>query len=135
MGTRSAPPDFPPYLAARRALVGALVGAVAGTVAAFFIAWQAAILVGWSAAAICFLVVVWHSILPQDPTATAQHAMREDGSRVAADLAIVVAAATSLVAVGFVLIKAGERGGIVQGVLTAIAVLSVVLAWAVVQTT
>ena len=134
MASRPAPTDFPSHLAARRGVGGALVGAVAGAVAAFFIAWQAAMLVGWSAAAICFLIVLWHSILPQDPMATARHATRNDDSRLAADITILASSATSLVAVGFVLVKAGERGGIAQAVLTAIAVLSVVLAWAVVQT-
>jgi uncharacterized membrane protein len=81
-------------------------------------------MVGW---------ILW-SLLPLDGADTAAMATREDNSRVLADLLLVGASVASLVAVGFALIKStGMDSGPAAG-LTAVAVLTVVLSWAVVHT-
>jgi uncharacterized membrane protein len=78
--------------------------------------------------------VIWRSIFSHDAGATAGHAMREDDSRLAADGGILSACIASLVAVAFVLVKAGEADGVKRGLLTAVAVVGVLVAWAVVHT-
>ena len=122
------------HLAVRRVLLGAVIGGAGGAVAAAFLAWQAAVLIGWSAGATAFLLRVWFAILPLDAGATRTHATREDDSRLVADLTLLVASVASLVAVGLLLLKGAEAGGTDEAVFTGLAVLAVVLAWAVVHT-
>src|SRR5690349_15768353 len=86
-------------------------------------------LVGWDIAALIYLTWVWRKIWPLDAEQTARHADREDPTRAAADLMLIVAALVSLLAVGFVLV-AGFRGG----VNIAFGVVSVVVSWAVIHT-
>jgi len=107
---------------------------VAAAIAAPFLAWQVTVLVGWSAAATAFLVWVGWVVLPMDSNATAAHATREDDSRFAADLTLLAASVSSLVAVGLTLVKASQQAGTTKAVFTGTAVLAVVLAWAVVHT-
>ena len=42
-----------------RCIVGGILGIIAGTVATVWVSWQAAILVGWDVASLCFLVWTW----------------------------------------------------------------------------
>jgi uncharacterized membrane protein len=95
--------------------------------------WQAAVLVGWVAAAIVYLASVWWLVLPQDEELTAKHATALDDSRVLADLLLLTASLSTLVAVTLLLVKAGDAGS-AKGWYAALAVLTVVLAWAVVHT-
>lgn len=71
----------------------------------------AAPLLGWIAAAAVLVVWTWLEIWPQSPEATAAHARREDPSRPVADLACLSAAVASLVAVGILLVGAGNSKG------------------------
>src|SRR4051812_1866544 len=118
----------------RRALVTGLIGVAVGGVTAALAPWEAAVLVGWTVAAVIFLVRVWSTLLPLDALATRRYALREDDSRLAADAAILTSSVASLVAVGFLLVKGARAGGFTEGFSTAGAVLSVVLSWAVVHT-
>jgi uncharacterized membrane protein len=127
-------PDLPPHLAARRAVTAAAVGAVASGIAAFFLPWQATILIGWSTAATVYGVIVWSKLLSMDATASKRHATREDDSRVAADVTLLAACVASLVAVGLTLVKAAASAGTTKAAFTGVSVLSVVLSWAVVHT-
>ena len=122
------------HRAARRALVAGLIGVATGTVGGFLVVWQAGPLIGWIAAAIFYLIRVWADVLPQDAAATAEHATFEDDSRVVAEISLLSASLASLVAMGLLLVKAAQEGGLLQAGLTAVAVASVVLAWAVVHT-
>lgn len=117
-----------------RLVASGLVGLAVGVVIGLFLPWQIALLLGWSSAAITFLTQVALGVSGSDATQTKEMARREDLSNVGADLALIAAAATSLVGVGFVLNKAGQSQGLVKGLTTALAVLSVVLAWTTVQT-
>lgn len=120
--------------AAARCSVAGVLGVVAGLVSALFTLWQAALLIGWDAAAICYLAWTWSLVGPLDPEETKRHAKIEDGSRRTAEAIVLVAGVALLAAVGLVLIKAGGSHGGTKAILITIGVLSVVLAWATVHT-
>ncbi len=117
-----------------RCSVAAVLGVVAGIVAALIMAWQAAILVGWDAAAICFLVWTWKIVGRLDAAGTKRHANVEDASRRTAEAIVLVAGVALLAAVGLVLIKAGQSHGGTKAYLITVGILSVVLSWASVHT-
>jgi uncharacterized membrane protein len=120
--------------AGARCSVAAAVGVVAGIVGALLTIWQSAILIGWDAAAICYLGWTWALVGPLDPEETQRHAKIEDGSRRTAEAIVLVAGVALLAAVGLVLIKAGQSHGDRKAALITIGVLSVVLAWTTVHT-
>ena len=122
-------------VAARRVIVGAAGGAVAAGVAvAAGTSWSVAALFAEDVAALVFLVWVWSTIATADAPATSRLARTEDASRAAADLVLIGAGAGSLLAVGFTLGQAGDAGPPGRGLLTALAIVSVVLAWLSVHT-
>ena len=124
-----------PGVAARRVMVGAAGGAVAAGVAvAAGTSWSVAALFAEDVAALVFLVWVWSTIATADAPATARLARTEDASRAAADAVLIGAGAGSLLAVGFTLGQAGDAGPPGRGLLTALAIVSVVLAWLSVHT-
>jgi uncharacterized membrane protein len=122
-------------LARTRVVVSYTAGFIAFGVAKFLAVWQAAVLIGWSCASAIAVLWILIEVWGHDAEGTAAVARREDDSRVAADLLLVSSSVISLVAVGFGLVKAAHSKGLAQGGLTAIAVLTVVLSWAVVQCT
>jgi uncharacterized membrane protein len=122
-------------LAGRRALVAAVAAAIAlAAAAAAGASWPVGLLVAWDAAAIVSLVWVWSTIWRRDGSETERHAASEDTSRAAAEPLLLSAGVASLVAVGFVLAEAGRAAPLGRGVLTALAVASVLLSWATVHT-
>jgi uncharacterized membrane protein len=124
-----------PGLAARRVIVGAVSGGVAAAVALVAGAsWSVAALCGFDVAALVFVAWVWISVWGADPVATARIARTEDASRVAAESVLLGAGAASLVAVAFTLAQAGDATAPDRGLLTALAVGSVALAWTSVHT-
>jgi uncharacterized membrane protein len=132
--TGTAQPTPHRHLALRRVLAGVVAGAVGGCIAMFFLAWQAAILIGWSVGAITFMVWVWAALLPLDAGATRTHATREDDSRLIADLTLLLSSVASLVAVGLLLLKGSQAGGSDQAIFTGVSALAVVVSWGVVHT-
>ena len=124
----------PRHAAARRVSIALAVGIVIGGLAATVVAWQAAPLLGWDAAAAVFLALVWSAIGGLDATSTAAAAALEDPSVGVADLVIVIAGVACLGAVGLALIKAGSSTGAAKALLIAIGVVSVALSWAAVHT-
>jgi uncharacterized membrane protein len=124
-----------PRLAARRVRV-ALAGGAGGAAIALAegASWPVSSLVGWDVAGLVFLVWVWLTISRADPLATARIAGAEDASRTAAEAVLIGAGTASLLAVAFVLAQAGHSTAPARGLLTALAVGSVVLAWASVHT-
>jgi uncharacterized membrane protein len=121
-------------LARRRVVGSAAAGLVTAAAASAVVPWQANLLVGWDTVAAVFMIWVWSSIGGRDAAATAHLATREDNSRAAADLMLLGASAGSLAAVVLTLLQAGRATGTAQVLLTALAVVSVVLSWAVVHT-
>ncbi|MGH9054717.1 MAG: DUF1345 domain-containing protein [Acidimicrobiales bacterium] len=94
----------------------------------------AAPLLGWIAAVAVFVVWTWWEIWPQNPEATAAHARREDPSRPIADLACLSAAVASLVAVGILLISAGNSKGATKLLEISLSIAAVAAAWSLVHT-
>jgi uncharacterized membrane protein len=123
-------------LAARRLGVAVLVGGV--TLAALLSVGGSSTAVAadasWDAAALVFLVWVWVSIGGKNADETSLMANAEDVSQPVADLILLAASVASLVAVGFVLSEASRDSGADKGLLIALTLLSVALAWASVHT-
>ncbi len=121
-------------LALRRAAVVCVIGVTAGLGLGAFVSWELAVVGGWDAAAVAFLLTVWPIIL----RATAAHvevlAQREDVTRGPATVLLLSASAFSLLGVGFALELAGHRAGSTRTVLVTVAVLTVMLSWTVVNT-
>jgi uncharacterized membrane protein len=123
-------------LAQRRIIVGIAIGAVIGLVAAAAGAsWSVAFLLAWDGFTLVFLVWVWAAIFSKDAKATERLAMAEDDSRAAADTVILGASVVSLVAIIFTLAEAARNSGVHAVLLAGIALVSIVLGWAAIQTT
>jgi uncharacterized membrane protein len=117
-----------------RLLAAGVAGLAVGAVASFVLPWQAAVLLGWDAAAAASVGLVIHQTWRRDGAATMTLARREDDSRFATEILLVAASVVSLVGVAFGLVKAGQLDGYARAGMTAVVVLSVFLAWGVVQT-
>ena len=100
----------------------------------FVAPWQFAVLVGWDAAAIVFVIWVWASVAGFSPEETRTLATREDTNRVSTSLLLVGASLASLVGTGFDLVKASESHDAGRVALTVIGLLTVALSWIVVHT-
>jgi uncharacterized membrane protein len=111
-----------------------VVGVPAGILTGLFAGWGYAPVVGWSAAALTFCLVVWILTRGRDAAETAAMATRDDPSPTVTELLVLIANLMSLVAVGFVLVQASSASGAKQGLLAALAVVSVAASWAVVHT-
>jgi len=117
----------------RKALIAALIGLVVALAPALLGAPELAPLIGWSVAGCVFLTWAWIKAWPAGPEATGELARQEDRSRRLVDSLITGATFLSLVAVVFALIRSQQKDPI--GMAAALlAALSVVLAWALVNT-
>jgi uncharacterized membrane protein len=96
--------------------------------------WSVTALCASDVAALVFVIWVWGTVATADAVATARIARAEDASRAAAEAVLVAAGAASLVAVAFTLGQAGDAGAPERGLLTALALGSVALAWTSVHT-
>jgi uncharacterized membrane protein len=121
--------------AGTRLMVAAALGALVLAVSLALTAWQIAVLVGWDTTAAITVGWVFAAVWSKDGAETARLATKEDDSRAAADLLIVSAAVASLAGVGLGLVKAAHEQGTAEAAITTIAVLTVALSWAAVQTT
>lgn len=113
----------------------AIVGVVVAVALSFVIHWVYAIVLGWAAACLVFIVWVWMAISPMDEKQTRRYATREDPNRRISYLLILVASLASLVIVVYVLIESKNQtgqGG--TGLVDAIAVGSAALSWTLVHT-
>jgi uncharacterized membrane protein len=116
-----------------------MVGAAGGAVAAGLgiiggASWSVSALFAEDVAALVFLIWVWSTIATADAPATSRLARAEDESRAAAEAVLVGAGTASLLAVVFTLGQAGDAGSPGRGLLTALAIGSVALAWLSVHT-
>jgi uncharacterized membrane protein len=118
----------------RRAAVVAAIGVVAAAVVVPFVTWAVAVVVGWDAAALAFLGSVWPMIRRADGAHTERLAMREDEPRGSATVLLLGASLASLLGVGFVLGLAGRHEGRPRVLLISVAIITVVVSWAVVNT-
>jgi uncharacterized membrane protein len=120
--------------ALRRLGVDAGVLVVVAAATAPFIAWPWAILVGWNASALAFLVAVLPVIGRADGPRTERLATREDETRSTARLLIQASCVASLAAVAITLGVAKRESGVERDLLVAVAAITVVLSWTVVNT-
>jgi uncharacterized membrane protein len=118
----------------KRLLIALLLGTVAGIVIALFCPWQLSVLAGWDVAALFVAGSVWTFIAVLDATETQQAATREDDSRAAVDVIVVVACLISLIGVVLGLAHTRGRPGPMSSALTSIAVFTIFLSWFTVHT-
>ncbi|MEO6087163.1 MAG: DUF1345 domain-containing protein [Umezawaea sp.] len=124
--------DVPGALARAHLLAAVGIGAATGIAASVAGAqWPFALLVGWIAGGLTYVVWKWISIWPMDAPTTARHAVREDAGRAVMDALVLVSAVASLAAVGLLLTSSGQD----PDVRAALSVGSVAVAWAAVHTT
>jgi uncharacterized membrane protein len=117
-----------------RTALSALVGLVVGGLSSAFITWQAAVLLGWAAAATVNLIWTWRTVAPLDPEATKAHANVEDPSQRLSETLVVVAGVALLAAVGLLLVRAGQAHGSTKAYLISVGVVAVIASWAPVHT-
>ena len=120
--------------AMRRAVLVSSIGLTAMVVLVWFLPWGLAVVAGWDAAALAFLLTIWPVILRADAAHAAQLATREDETRGTAAVLLLAASVASLLGVVLTLDLAGRQGGPLRVLLIGVAVLTVVLSWTVVNT-
>ena len=69
------------------------------------------VLVGWDFGSLVYMTWLWVTIRKRNARATAQRAMTTDPDRAVTDLLLISAAVASLVAVGFILVRAAQMQG------------------------
>lgn len=117
-----------------RVLVAAAAGAVAAGLLGALGPWALVPLVGWDVAALTYLAWTWGAVWHLDAEHTARQAVREDPGRAATDGLLLSASVMSLLAVGLVLVEAGNSSGAAKSLQAALSLASVVLSWSVVHT-
>ncbi len=96
--------------------------------------WNFALIAGWAAASVTYVVWVWATIGRMDADMTASHATREDPSRPLADLLVVLASIASLGAIVFLLIGTAGASASVQVIVAVLAVIGIALSWLLIHT-
>jgi uncharacterized membrane protein len=120
--------------ATRRIAVAAAAGALGGVIVAIVGPWWLIPLAIWDLAAAVLLGWTWRMLWPFGPAATAVAARREDPGRATGDVLLLGASVVSLLAVGLVLVRSGQEGGLAKGLLVGMCVVSVVFAWSIAHT-
>jgi len=122
-----------PKPALRRLVVSAAAGTATAAVVALVAPWQLAVLLGWDASALAYVVSTL-PVLRHDGAATEAFAVFEDESRRTAEALLLGVCVVSLGAVGTGLAEANRADGGKEVLLTAASAATVVLSWCVVQT-
>ncbi|GAB3610655.1 DUF1345 domain-containing protein [Humibacter ginsengiterrae] len=117
-----------------RIIVMAVAGLVAGGVAALLGAQEDAPVIGWDVACITYVLWVWLAVRKLNDEQTRSHATREDPTRPAIDVLLIIASVVSLGAIGVSLIAASSGNGVEKALAPALAVLSVGLSWLLIHT-
>jgi len=120
--------------AMRRALSVLTVGLIAAVVLLPFVTWGLALVGGWNAAALTFLLTTWPIIIRADSSRAPLLAAREDQTEGSARALLVGASVASLLGAGYALHLAGQHRGAPRVFLICAAVLTVVLSWTVINT-
>ena len=118
----------------RRAATVLSAGLIAAVILLWFVSWDLALVGGWDAAALTFLLTTWPIILRAEGARAAELASREDDTKNTARALLVSASIASLLGAGYAVHLAGRHGGLLRLVLTSLAVLTVVLSWTLVNT-
>lgn len=117
-----------------RVASAALVGAGTALAVARTPQPEFALLSGWVACCVVFLVWTWCVIGPMDAVATRSHATREEPTRTVAHLVVLVAAVASVGAVGTLLLATRSQDQLVRFGSAALAMGGVLASWAVIHT-
>ena len=99
-----------------------------------FTAWQAAILIGWDAAALSLVLWIFVAVWSLDAEESRAHASREDTSIRLSELIVLSSGVALLAAVGLALVKAGQASGGTKAYLITVGLVSVALTWTLVHT-
>jgi uncharacterized membrane protein len=97
--------------AMRRAVVMSSIGLTVVVVLVWFVPWGMAVVAGWDAAALTFLVSIWPIIIRADAAHAAQLATREDETRGSAAVLLVGASVAGLLGVVLTLDLAWRQSG------------------------
>lgn len=111
-----------------------LVGLVAAVLTSMVTTVALGLLLGWDLASLVYIAWVWSTIRDRDAQRTEQRATITDPDRTLTDLLLLSAAVASLIAVAFVLVRAGQQHGIQELLRVGLGLVSVVLSWALVHT-
>jgi uncharacterized membrane protein len=93
--------------AMRRAVTVLVVGLIVAVVLVPFVTWGLALVAGWDATAVAFLLTTWPIIIRADSSRAPQLAAREDQTEGTARALLLGASVASLVGVGYTLILGG----------------------------
>lgn len=116
-------------------LICAVVVALAAAIpVALLVPWQLSVLVGWDVAAVVFIVWTWIRVGRLDGASTAIHALREDPSRDANRVLLATAAVASLAGVITALVLGKHVSGMISGMLTTAAIVTVIVSWTLIHT-
>jgi uncharacterized membrane protein len=111
-----------------------LVGAVVAVPAILSSSVPLGLLVGWDTTVAVYLAWLWITLRTRDAERTAARATTTDPDRTITDVLLLTASVASLVAIGFVLAHAGQNQGTQELLRIGVALVSVVLSWAMVHT-
>ncbi|WP_338031553.1 DUF1345 domain-containing protein [Diaminobutyricibacter tongyongensis] len=117
-----------------RMTIAFVVGIIVAVLVGMSTKWTYAVVAGWAAACVIYIVWVWAVVWGYDPASTKAHALREDPGRGLSDVLLLVASVASVVAIVFILVQAHLLHGFERGVLALLAVLSVSLSWILIHT-
>lgn len=117
-----------------RVIVMVAVGTIAGVITGTLASWQLAATIGWSTAALLYIVWVWAAIGHQDAASTRRLATREEPTHGISDALLVILGVASLFSLGFVLIPAASTEGAERLGLGSLALTSVALSWVLLHT-
>jgi len=120
--------------AMRRAITVFIAGLIVAVVLLPFMTWGLALVAGWDAAALTFLLTTWPIIVRADSSRAPQLAAREDQTEGSARTLLVGASVASLLGAGYALHLAEQHSGALRVLLIGAAVLTVVLSWIVMNT-
>ena len=120
--------------ARNRALVSLAASVVVAVACSAVFTVQVSLLLGWVVLTVVYLTWVWLTVRNCGPEETARHAAFIDPSRITTDWLLLVSAVASLVAVMFVLVRAAQDSSGSEYAQVGLALLAVVLSWAMVHT-
>ena len=120
--------------AMRRAITVLIAGLIVAVVLLSFITRGLALVGGWNATALTFLLTTWSIIVRADSSRAPQLAAREDQTEGSARGLLVGASVASLLGAGYALHLAGRENGASRVLLIGVAVLTVMLSWTVTNT-
>jgi uncharacterized membrane protein len=120
--------------ARREALAAAPLGVAIALAGVLLGSPAVGLLLGWDAMAVLYIAWLAFVLLGRDAAQTARRATSTDPDRVTTDIALLTAAVASLVTVAFVLVRAPHGGARPEYLHVAVAVLSVIVSWALVHT-